>query len=83
LYTVGTVFYTALVLPTLGTLSEDTIKLTHHLGEIAIRCLNDEMIVICHLDDFGQYRNKALAILVILIDRSLSVASRGDLIEPA
>jgi hypothetical protein len=55
----------------------------HHLGEIAIRCLNDEMIVICHLDDFGQYRNKALAILVILIDRSLSVASGGDLIEPA
>ena len=72
----------------------DTIELPHALGEVAIRCFDDKMIMVVHeaigmakpvetIVDFFQDVEKEGTVFIIVKDLIPCIASGGDVIEGA
>jgi hypothetical protein len=72
----------------------DTVELTHPLGEVRIRRLYDDVVMLGHLAvsmaapvetaaHLAQHGEPVHAVLIVAIDRLAPVTARGDVVEPA
>ncbi len=78
----------------IGRLGVDAVDLAHPLGEVGIRCLDDEVIMVRHLAigvatpvepaaHLAKNVEPSRAVLIVTIDRLAPITTRGDVIQPA